>query len=52
MSVTTVRLQPEVEEGLEAMAGKLRRTKSWLSIRRSGSTCSARSRMKAGGKKP
>jgi len=30
MSVTTVRLQPEVEEGLEAMAGKLRRTKSWL----------------------
>ncbi len=30
MSVTTVRLQPEVEESLEAMAGKLRRTKSWL----------------------
>ena len=30
MSVTTVRLQPEVEEGLEAMAGKLHRTKSWL----------------------
>lgn len=30
MSVTTVRLQPEVEEGLVAMAGKLHRTKSWL----------------------
>ncbi len=30
MSVTTVRLQPEVEEGLEAMAGKMHRTKSWL----------------------
>lgn len=30
MSVTTVRLQPEVEEGLEAMAEKLHRTKSWL----------------------
>ena len=30
MSVTTVRLQPEVEEGLEAMADKLQRTKSWL----------------------
>jgi predicted transcriptional regulator len=30
MSVTTVRLQPEVEEGLEAMADKLHRTKSWL----------------------
>ncbi|MFZ5724234.1 MAG: CopG family ribbon-helix-helix protein [Pseudomonadota bacterium] len=30
MSVTTVRLQPEVEESLEAMAGKLHRTKSWL----------------------
>jgi predicted transcriptional regulator len=30
MSVTTVRLQPEVEEGLEAMAGKLQRSKSWL----------------------
>jgi predicted transcriptional regulator len=30
MTVTTVRLQPEVEESLEAMAGKLHRTKSWL----------------------
>ena len=30
MSVTTVRLQPEVESGLEAMADKLHRTKSWL----------------------
>lgn len=30
MSVTTVRLQPEVEESLEVMAGKLHRTKSWL----------------------
>lgn len=30
MSVTTVRLQPEVAEGLEATASKLRRTKSWV----------------------
>ncbi len=30
MSVTTVRLQPEVEEGLEAMADRLHRSKSWL----------------------
>ncbi len=30
MGVTTVRLQPEVEESLEAMAGKLHRSKSWL----------------------
>jgi predicted transcriptional regulator len=30
MSVTTVRLQPEVESGLEAMAGKLNRSKNWL----------------------
>ena len=30
MSVTTVRLQPEVEEGLEVVAGKLHRTKSWV----------------------
>ncbi|HZX70109.1 MAG TPA: ribbon-helix-helix protein, CopG family [Rhodanobacter sp.] len=30
MSVTTVRLQPEIEEHLVAMAGKLRRSKSWL----------------------
>ena len=30
MSVTTVRLQPEVEKGLNAMAGKLQRSKSWI----------------------
>jgi predicted transcriptional regulator len=30
MTVTTVRLQPEVEEGLEEIAGKLNRTKSWV----------------------
>ncbi len=30
MSVTTVRLQPEIEESLNAMAGKLQRSKSWL----------------------
>jgi predicted transcriptional regulator len=30
MSVTTVRLQADVEERLEAMAGKLHRTKSWI----------------------
>ncbi len=30
MSATTVRLQPEIEKNLEAMAGKLHRTKSWL----------------------
>ena len=30
MSVTTVRIQPDIEESLAAMAGKLRRTKSWL----------------------
>ena len=30
MSVTTVRLQPEVEENLNAMASKLQRSKSWL----------------------
>ncbi len=30
MSVTTVRLQPEVEEGLEEMADRLHRSKSWL----------------------
>lgn len=30
MSVTTVRLQPEVEESLNVMAGKLQRSKSWL----------------------
>ena len=30
MSVTTVRLQPEVEQSLEAMAGTLQRSKSWL----------------------
>lgn len=30
MSVTTVRLPPEIEEGLEAIASKLDRTKSWI----------------------
>lgn len=30
MSVTTVRLQPEVESGLEAMTDKLHRSKNWL----------------------
>lgn len=30
MSVTTVRLQPEVETDLEAMADKLHRSKNWL----------------------
>jgi predicted transcriptional regulator len=30
MSVTTVRLQPEIEENLNLMAGKLQRSKSWL----------------------
>lgn len=30
MSVTTVRLQPELEESLNVMAGKLQRSKSWL----------------------
>ena len=30
MGVTTVRLQADVEERLDAMAGKLHRTKSWL----------------------
>ena len=30
MSVTSVRLQPEVEESLEAMASRLHRSKSWL----------------------
>jgi predicted transcriptional regulator len=30
MSVTTVRLQPEIEESLETIAGKMQRTKSWL----------------------
>lgn len=30
MSVTTVRLQPEVESGLEVMADKLQRSKNWL----------------------
>lgn len=30
MGVTTVRLQPEIESGLEAMADKLQRSKNWL----------------------
>lgn len=30
MSITTVRLQPEIEEGLQAMAGTLHRSKSWV----------------------
>lgn len=30
MSVTTVRLQPELEENLAEMAEKLQRSKSWL----------------------
>ena len=30
MSVTTIRLQPEVETGLKAMSGTLRRSKNWL----------------------
>lgn len=30
MGVTTVRLQPEIEQSLEALAGELQRTKSWL----------------------
>ena len=30
MSVTTVRLQPDIEEGLESMASKLHRSKGWV----------------------
>jgi predicted transcriptional regulator len=30
MRTTTVRLQPEVEKSLEALAGKLKRSKSWI----------------------
>ena len=30
MSVTSIRLQPEVESGLEAMSGNLHRSKNWL----------------------
>ena len=30
MGVTTVRLQPEVESGLEAISEKLHRSKNWL----------------------
>jgi predicted transcriptional regulator len=30
MAVTSVRLQPEVEKSLEAVASKLHRSKSWL----------------------
>ena len=30
MSVTSIRLQPDVENGLEAMSDKLHRSKNWL----------------------
>ncbi len=30
MSITTVRLQPDIEQGLQAMAGTLHRSKSWV----------------------
>lgn len=30
MGVTTVRLQPDLEESLEALASKLQRSKSWV----------------------
>jgi predicted transcriptional regulator len=30
MSVTTVRLPPEIEQGLETTASKLQRSKSWV----------------------
>ena len=30
MSVTSVRLQPEIEQGLDEIAAKLHRSKSWL----------------------
>ena len=30
MGVTSVRLQPEVEDGREAMSGRMQRSKSWL----------------------
>lgn len=30
MSITSVRLQPDVQEGLEGIAQKLQRSKSWL----------------------
>lgn len=30
MGIATVRLQPELEKGLETLAGKLHRSKSWL----------------------
>lgn len=30
MSVTTVRLRPDVEKGLESLANKLNRSKGWL----------------------
>ena len=30
MSVTTVRLQPDIQTGLDAMAEKMQRSKSWL----------------------
>ncbi len=30
MSVTSIRLQPELESGLEAMSDKLHRSKNWL----------------------
>jgi predicted transcriptional regulator len=30
MSITTVRLQPDIEQGLQATAGALHRSKSWV----------------------
>lgn len=30
MGVTTIRLQPEAESGLEAMSDRLQRSKNWL----------------------
>ena len=30
MSITTVRLQPDIEQGLQSVAGTLHRSKSWV----------------------